>query len=144
MWGGCRGERVALVATGALTNVALLLILYPEVGAMVDITLMGGAMGMGNTGPVQEFNIQVCPCWLTPHTTHCFPCHCAAASDPEGRFRMRCTFNTQTVLTVVPQFRHTQLQLKGRMQDSKWNLRELNSKGYSSCPRSQRGECAGQ
>lgn len=60
-----RGERVALVATGALTNVALLLILYPEVTAMVDITLMGGAMGMGNTGPVQEFNIQAK--FPTPH-----------------------------------------------------------------------------
>ena len=60
-----RGERVALVATGALTNVALLLILYPEVTAMVEITLMGGAMGMGNTGPVQEFNIQA----KIPNTT---------------------------------------------------------------------------
>ena len=85
-----------LVATGALTNVALLLILYPEVGSMIDITLMGGALGVGgapaavrqprvcagrlsgrghqavasqgfpytlagNTGPVQEFNIQVQP-----------------------------------------------------------------------------------
>ncbi len=46
------------MATGALTNIALLLILYPEIIPMVDITLMGGAMGMGNTGPVQEFNIQ--------------------------------------------------------------------------------------
>lgn len=36
-----------LVATGALTNVALLLILYPEVGSMIDITLMGGALGVG-------------------------------------------------------------------------------------------------
>jgi inosine-uridine nucleoside N-ribohydrolase len=43
----CRKEKVQLVAMGALTNVALLLILYPEVGSMIDITLMGGALGIG-------------------------------------------------------------------------------------------------
>eukprot|EP00882_Tetradesmus_deserticola_P003052 GHRQ01003240.1.p1 GENE.GHRQ01003240.1~~GHRQ01003240.1.p1 ORF type:complete len:358 (+),score=180.11 GHRQ01003240.1:127-1200(+) len=53
--------RVQLVCTGALTNAALLLLLYPEVKDMVDITIMGGALGVGNTGPVQEFNIQVDP-----------------------------------------------------------------------------------
>lgn len=57
---GCRGgEKVALVAVGALTNVALLLLLYPEVIPMVDIVVMGGCMGIGNTGSVTEFNIQV-------------------------------------------------------------------------------------
>jgi len=52
---------VRLVCCGALTNVALLLLLYPEVIGMVDLVLMGGAMGMGNTGPVAEFNIQTDP-----------------------------------------------------------------------------------
>lgn len=58
-----RGECVALVATGALTNVALLLMLYPEVVSegMIEIVLMGGAVGVGNTGPVVEFNIQIDP-----------------------------------------------------------------------------------
>lgn len=56
-----RREKVQLVAVGALTNVALLIILYPEVCSMIDITIMGGCMGTGNTGPVQEFNIQTDP-----------------------------------------------------------------------------------
>lgn len=38
-----------LVATGALTNVALLIILYPEVCSMIDITIMGGCVGIGGS-----------------------------------------------------------------------------------------------
>jgi hypothetical protein len=52
-----------LICTGALTNAALFLTLYPELGVegRVEIVLMGGAIGVGNTGPVQEFNIQTDP-----------------------------------------------------------------------------------
>ena len=32
---------------GALTNAALLLMLYPEVTAMIEITIMGGCLGIG-------------------------------------------------------------------------------------------------
>lgn len=39
-----------LVATAALTNVALLLALYPEVLPMIEVVLMGGCLGVGNTG----------------------------------------------------------------------------------------------
>lgn len=62
------GECVTIVATGALTNVALLLLLFgSEVQEMVDmICLMGGTIhGPGNTGPVSEFNIQT-----DPHAFH--------------------------------------------------------------------------
>ena len=38
-----------LVCTGSLTNAAMLVTLYPEVLPMVDVTIMGGAMGEGNT-----------------------------------------------------------------------------------------------
>ena len=52
------GQKVTLVATGALTNVALMLSLYPEVMDVLDeIVIMGGAMGIGNRHPVAEFNI---------------------------------------------------------------------------------------
>lgn len=44
--------RVQLVATGALTNVALLLLLCPEVAGMVDVTIMGGALGVRKGGLV--------------------------------------------------------------------------------------------
>jgi inosine-uridine nucleoside N-ribohydrolase len=39
-------QRVQLVCTGALTNAAMLLLLYPEVEGMIDITIMGGALGV--------------------------------------------------------------------------------------------------
>ncbi|GLC42326.1 hypothetical protein PLESTB_000659200 [Pleodorina starrii] len=55
------GERVRLVCTGALTNAALLLTVYPELSEMVEVVIMGGCMGVGNTGPVVEFNIQTDP-----------------------------------------------------------------------------------
>lgn len=44
-----------LVCTGALTNTALAFMLFPELvdPAYVEVTLMGGAIGSGNTGPVQ-------------------------------------------------------------------------------------------
>ena len=34
---------------------------FPEVISMVEVVLMGGSMGTGNTGPVAEFNIQCDP-----------------------------------------------------------------------------------
>ena len=51
-------EPVAVVATGALTNVALCLKLFPEVKEKISvISFMGGALGLGNRSPVAEFNI---------------------------------------------------------------------------------------
>lgn len=54
----CTSEQVTIIATGALTNVALMLQLYPELEAKIArIIFMGGAMGIGNRHPVAEFNI---------------------------------------------------------------------------------------
>jgi len=53
-----------LVATGPLTNVALLLRMRPDLvtsGALTRIVIMGGSIGMGNTSPAAEFNIEVDP-----------------------------------------------------------------------------------
>jgi purine nucleosidase/pyrimidine-specific ribonucleoside hydrolase len=55
------GERATLVCTGALTNAALLLSVYPELAAAVHVVFMGGAVRGGNTGAVAEFNIQLDP-----------------------------------------------------------------------------------
>jgi len=49
-------QPVTLVATGPLTNVALLLARYPD-AAVERIVLMGGAIGEGNETPAAEFNI---------------------------------------------------------------------------------------
>ena len=54
------GPGVTLVATGPLTNVALLLALHPETRPD-RIVLMGGAIGEGNVTPAAEFNIWVDP-----------------------------------------------------------------------------------
>jgi inosine-uridine nucleoside N-ribohydrolase len=55
------GERATLVCTGALTNAALLLSVYPELAPALRVVFMGGAVRGGNTGAVAEFNIQLDP-----------------------------------------------------------------------------------
>jgi inosine-uridine nucleoside N-ribohydrolase len=55
-------EPVTLVPVGPLTNVALLLARYPEVGSrLARICLMGGSIAEGNVTPAAEFNI-----WADP------------------------------------------------------------------------------
>jgi purine nucleosidase len=59
-------DPVTLIATGPLTNVALLLARYPEVESKLGrIVLMGGAIGEGNVTPAAEFNI-----WADPEAAH--------------------------------------------------------------------------
>ena len=55
-----RVDGATLVATGPLTNVALLLARYPE-ATPERIVLMGGAIAEGNVTPAAEFNI-----WADP------------------------------------------------------------------------------
>jgi pyrimidine-specific ribonucleoside hydrolase len=55
-------EPITLVATGPLTNVALLLTRYPQVEQQLErLVLMGGSIGEGNVTPAAEFNIWVDP-----------------------------------------------------------------------------------
>ena len=55
-------EKVTLVATGPLTNIALFLKLYPELrGNVAEIVFMGGSASRGNRTPYAEFNI-----WMDP------------------------------------------------------------------------------
>lgn len=55
-------DTVTLVPTGPLTNIALLLHMYPEVKEKIElICLMGGAAKGGNVTPTGEFNI-----WADP------------------------------------------------------------------------------
>jgi uridine nucleosidase len=54
-----QGETM-LVATGSMTNAALLVSLYPEVIEWLKgVVIMGGAVAVGNVTPVAEFNIWV-------------------------------------------------------------------------------------
>lgn len=62
MEGLAEGEKVTLVATGPLTNVAMLLKLFPQVKEKIrEIVFMGGAACGGNVTPSAEFNIYVDP-----------------------------------------------------------------------------------
>ena len=57
---------VTLVPTGPLTNIALLLSVYPELVSRIErIVLMGGSYGDGNVTPAAEFNI-----WADPEAAH--------------------------------------------------------------------------
>jgi inosine-uridine nucleoside N-ribohydrolase len=53
-------------ALGPLTNIALLLALYPEAASRIDrLVLMGGAIGEGNQTASAEFNV-----WIDPEAAH--------------------------------------------------------------------------
>ncbi|EFV42003.1 pyrimidine-specific ribonucleoside hydrolase rihA [Enterobacteriaceae bacterium 9_2_54FAA] len=55
-------QPVTVVATGPLTNIALLLTSHPELHAKIGrIVIMGGAAMLGNWTPAAEFNIYVDP-----------------------------------------------------------------------------------
>ncbi len=57
-----QGEPVVLIATGPLTNLATLLLLYPHLKPGIrHIYLMGGGIAHGNWTPAAEFNILVDP-----------------------------------------------------------------------------------
>lgn len=55
-------EKVTLICTAPLTNIAMLLKLFPEVKTKIeDIVLMGGAVAGGNVTASAEFNIYTDP-----------------------------------------------------------------------------------
>lgn len=55
-------HKVILVGLGPLTNIALLLKMFPEVRDKVEyISIMGGGLDHGNITPLAEFNIYVDP-----------------------------------------------------------------------------------
>ena len=56
------GEKVTLICTAPLTNIGILLKIYPEVKNKIqEIILMGGAIAGGNATASAEFNIYVDP-----------------------------------------------------------------------------------
>lgn len=55
-------EKTTIVAIGPLTNIALLLRMYPECTERIgELVLMGGSLARGNTGVLSEFNIAADP-----------------------------------------------------------------------------------
>lgn len=59
-------EKVTIVALGPLTNIALLLKMYPEVKERIEcIAMMGGSATSGNSTAAAEFNF-----YIDPHAAH--------------------------------------------------------------------------
>lgn len=59
---GHESEPIDWIATGPLTNVARLLIGHPHLKSRIrSLTIMGGALGVGNVTPYAEFNLYVDP-----------------------------------------------------------------------------------
>ena len=57
-----QAERITLVVTGPMTNIALFLRIHPELENKIkQIVFMGGAAGQGNVEPTTEFNMAVDP-----------------------------------------------------------------------------------
>lgn len=55
-------DKVTLVATGPFTNIAKLLMLYPEVKEKIEVlSIMGGGIKGGNITKASEFNVYVDP-----------------------------------------------------------------------------------
>lgn len=55
-------EKMTVVATGAFTNIALLIRMYPEVlPKIAQVVVMGGSLGVGNVTSVAEFNVYTDP-----------------------------------------------------------------------------------
>lgn len=55
-------EKITIVAIGVLTNIALLIKMYPEaLGNIKEIVIMGGSLSGGNTQSAAEFNIYADP-----------------------------------------------------------------------------------
>ncbi|KAJ2488265.1 hypothetical protein IWW37_004945 [Coemansia sp. RSA 2050] len=59
-------EPISIAAVGPLTNIALLVSMYPEVIQRIKtLSIMGGAVGLGNTTSAAEFNV-----FCDPEATH--------------------------------------------------------------------------
>lgn len=55
-------QKTTIVGIGPLTNIALLLRVYPEcVERIEELVIMGGSLGRGNAGVLSEFNIAADP-----------------------------------------------------------------------------------
>jgi len=55
-------EPITIVAIGPLTNVALLIKVYPEVKENIkEVVMMGGSLTRGNKGVMSEYNVGVDP-----------------------------------------------------------------------------------
>jgi uridine nucleosidase len=57
-WSKGSGQKVTIISSGPMTNIALFVSVYPDLlGAVEEFVFMGGGVGMGNRSAVAEYNI---------------------------------------------------------------------------------------
>ena len=80
-------EKITIVATGPLTNIALAISLYPEIIDKIElISMMGGSLNVGNIGAVTEANAG-----NDPEATHIL----LSCGVPIAMFGLHLTYATQ-------------------------------------------------
>ncbi|KAJ3551422.1 hypothetical protein NP233_g13084 [Leucocoprinus birnbaumii] len=64
VWRAGKGDKVTIVSSGPMTNIALFVSVYSDLiekGAIEEFVFMGGGVGMGNRSAVAEYNILTDP-----------------------------------------------------------------------------------
>ena len=80
-------EKVTIIATGPLTNIALAISLYPEIVDKIElISMMGGSLNVGNIGAATEANAG-----NDPEATHII----LSCGVPIAMFGLHLTYATQ-------------------------------------------------
>jgi len=58
MWNKGAGQKVTIISSGPMTNIALFVSVYPDLlDAVEEFVFMGGGVGIGNRSAVAEYNI---------------------------------------------------------------------------------------
>ena len=108
-------EKITIVALGPLTNIALLIKMYPEVKERIEcIALMGGSATSGNSTPAAEFNF-----YIDPHAAH-MVFHSGIPIIQAG-----------TEVSLAASILHTEIEQfkgKGKVSDFVYDLLEFYSK----------------
>ena len=80
-------EKITIIATGPLTNIALAITLYPEIIEKIElISMMGGSLNVGNIGAATEANAG-----NDPEATHII----LSCGVPIAMFGLHLTYATQ-------------------------------------------------
>ena len=66
-WKGGTGQKVTIVSSGPMTNIALFVSAFPDLlDAVEEFVFMGGAVGTGNRSAVAEYNILIDRASISP------------------------------------------------------------------------------
>jgi inosine-uridine nucleoside N-ribohydrolase len=132
-------SKVTVVATGCLTNVAMLLTLYPRIKERIDkIVVLGGAVGVGNISAAAEFNILV-----DPHAAHIvFESGCESECRVSRVVCMMSSCRVSNIVFLITiDTTHTNLVTAARTQQIKAAIGDISS--FAKVVFGERERCAG-